>query len=165
MSSSSVDQLVKLLNMFSSEFDNEVLVAARAVHAKMIANDWTWEALLANGSRASLTEQQIQKVYAAGMQRGEIVGYQRGMADAQAMGTPPPKGPSIEIADDLDWLTHVLDAAEQARPNGHLDQFEVDISSSMRAKVTRFGRGTFISQRQFDSLKRLEKSLRRRGYL
>jgi hypothetical protein len=117
--------------MFSSEFDNEVLVAARAVHAKMIANDWTWEALLANGSRASLTEQQIQKVYAAGMQRGEIVGYQRGMADAQAMGTPPPKGPSIEIADDLDWLTHVLDAAEQARPNGpfgsirsrHLEQY------------------------------------------
>jgi hypothetical protein len=112
-----------------------------------------------------LTEEQMNKIFTAGMQKGEILGYQRGMADAQAMGTPPAKGPSIEIADDLAWLTRVLDAAEQARPNGHLDQFEADISSSMRAKVTRFGRGTFISQRQFDSLKRLEKSLRRRGYL
>jgi hypothetical protein len=162
--SSSVDQLVTLLNMFSSDFDNQVLVAARAVHAKMISNDWTWLQLLANGSGANLTEQKIQKVYAAGMQKGEIIGYQRGMADAQASGTPV-KGHSIEIADDLDWLTRVLDAAEKARRNNHLDQFESDISASMRAKVERFGKTTFISQRQFDSLKRLEISLRRRGYL
>jgi hypothetical protein len=160
-----VDQLVKLLGMLGSDFDGEVLVAAHKAHALLIANDWTWPQLLANGSASSLTEEQMNKIFTAGVQKGEILGYQRGMADAQAMGTPPAKGPSIEIADDLAWLTRVLEAAEQARPNGHLDQFEADISSSMCAKVARFGRGTFISQRQFDSLKRLEKSLRRRGYL
>ena len=95
----------------------------------------------------ALTEEQINKVYAAGLQRGEIVGYQRGMADAQAMGTPPAKGASIEVADDLAWLTRILDAAEQAEANSHLDQFETDFSTIMRAKVARFGRGTFVSQR------------------
>jgi uncharacterized protein YjbI with pentapeptide repeats len=87
-----VDQLVKLLGMLGSDFDGEVFVAARKAHALLIANDWTWPQLLANGSGANLTEQQIQKVYAAGMQKGEIIGYQCGMADAQASGTPV-KGP------------------------------------------------------------------------
>jgi hypothetical protein len=160
-----VDQLIKLLGMLGSTFDAEVLVAARKAHALLVASDWTWPQLLANGSASALTEEQIAKIYATGMQRGEVVGYQRGMADAQAMGTPPPKCASIEVADDLAWLTRILDAADQAGSNGHLDQFETDFSSSMRAKVSRFGRGTFVSQRQFDSLKRLEKSLQRRGYL
>jgi hypothetical protein len=160
-----VDQLAKLLGMLGSAFDGEVLVAARKAHALVINNDWTFPQLLANGSASALTEEQINRVYAAGLQKGEIVGYQRGMADAQAMGTPPAKGASITVADDLAWLERILAAAEQAEANGHLDQFETDFSQSMHAKVARFGRGTFVSQRQFDSLKRLEKSLHRRGYL
>jgi hypothetical protein len=84
-----IDQLAKLLGMLGSAFDGEVLVAARKAHALVINNDWTWPQLLANGSASALTEEQINRVYAAGLQKGEIVGYQRGMADAQAMGTPP----------------------------------------------------------------------------
>jgi hypothetical protein len=160
-----VDQLAKRLGMLGSDFDGEVLVAARKAHALVINNDWTWPALLANGAAASLTEEQVNRVYAAGLQRGEVLGYQKGMADAQALGTPQAKGASIEVADDLAWLERILAAAEQAGANGHLDQFETDFSQSMRAKVARFGRGTFVSQRQFDSLKRLEKSLHRRSYL
>jgi hypothetical protein len=160
-----VDQLAKLLGMLGSDFDGEVLVAARKAHALVINNDWTWPQLLANGGGLALTQEQIGRVYAAGLQKGEIVGYQRGMADAQVLGAPPAKGASIEVADDLAWLERILAAAEQAGSKGHLDQFETDFSQSMRAKVSRFGRGTFVSQRQFDSLKRLEKSLHRRGHL
>jgi hypothetical protein len=113
-----------------------------------------------------VTEEQMNKIYAAGMQRGEVVGYQRGIADAQTMGPPQAKrGPSIEIADDLDWIQKVLEAASKAETAGHLDTFEIDFSNSQRARIQRFGRGTYISQKVFDCLKRLEKSLRRRGYL
>jgi hypothetical protein len=160
----SLDQLVKLLGMLGSDFDGEVLVAARKAHALLVSNDWTWPQLLANGSASALTEEQMTRIYAAGLQKGEALGYQRGMTDAQVMSTPV-EGASITIADDLEWVTRILNAAEQARAHDHLDDFEQDFSASMLAKVERFGKTTFVSQRQFDSLKRLEKSLHRRGYL
>jgi hypothetical protein len=159
-----VAQLAKLLGMLGSSFDGEVLVAARKAHALVIANDWTWPQLLANGSSSALTEEQMNKIYAAGIQRGEALGYQRGMADAQAI-APQPKGASITVDDDVGWISKVLEAAAKAEADQKLDTFEIDFSASMRAKVTRFGRSTYVSQKQFDSLKRLEKSLRRRGYL
>jgi hypothetical protein len=159
-----LEQLPKLLRMLESPNDHEVVVAARKIHAAMISNGWNWDQLLANGSGLSLTEDQMHKIFAAGVRQGEVQGYQRGMADAQAMPTTP-KGPSVEIADDLSWVGPVLDASEKAGPNGHLDAFETDFSDSMRAKIQRFGKNTYLSQKQFDSLKRLEKSLRRRGYL
>jgi hypothetical protein len=160
-----VDQLIKLLNMFSSEYDGEVLNAARMAHAKLVAEDWSWEGLFANGSAMALSEEQVQRIYAAGVARGEAQGYQRAMADAQSLAPPQARPQSIEVADDIEWISPVLDAAEKAETAGHLDAFEIDFSQSMRDKLSRFGRGTYLSQRQFDSLKRLEHSLRRRGYL
>jgi hypothetical protein len=159
-----IDQLAKLLGMLGSNFDGEILVAAKKAHALLIANDWTWPQLLANGSASSLTEEQMARIFAAGMQKGEALGYQRGMADAQAV-APQPKGASITVADDLGWITKVLEAASVAEADQKLDSFEIDFTASMRAKISRFGRSTYISQKMFDRLKRLEKSLRRRGYL
>jgi hypothetical protein len=48
-----LEQLPKLLRMLESPYDQEVLTAARKIHALMKANDWEWETLLANGSAAS----------------------------------------------------------------------------------------------------------------
>jgi hypothetical protein len=160
-----IEQLIKLLAMFASDFDGEVLVAARKAHALLIANDLTWPQLLATGSASVLSAEQMQKIYAAGVQKGEALGYQHGMADAMAMAPTPAKGQPIQMADDTAWATKVLAAAGKAEANGHLDIFEIDFSISMRAKLTRFDRATYLSQKQFDELKRLEKSLRRRGYL
>jgi hypothetical protein len=160
-----IDQLVKLLGLLGSSFDGEVLNAARKAEALRLSLDSTWEQLLANGSTSTLTEEQMARIYAAEMQKGEALGYQRGMADAQGMAPPQQTRVSIEVADDIAWIERVLAAAEQAETDGYLDEFEVDFSASMRAKVSRFGRATYVSQKQFDALRRLESSLRRRGYL
>jgi hypothetical protein len=162
--SAEIERLAQLLGMLGSDFDGEVLVAARKAHALLITLDATWGQLLANGSDSSLTEEQMTKIYSAGLQRGEAIGYQRGMADAQVV-APQARAPTITVSDDLDWINRVLEAAEQAEPNGHLDAFETDFAGSMRGKVSRFGRATYVSQKQFDALRRLEQSLRRRGYL
>ena len=120
---------------------------------------------MANGSAMALSEEQVQKIFSAGMQRGESVGYQKAMADAQSLAPAHPKPASIQIGEDEEWISKILAAAAEAEAAGHLDAFETDFTNSMREKLTRFGRATFCSQRQFESLKRLEKSLRRRGYL
>jgi hypothetical protein len=63
------------------------------------------------------------------------------------------------------WVERVLEAAAKAEAAGQLTDFEVEFSTSRRASIRRFGRAAYLSQRQFDSMKRLEQSLRRRGYL
>ena len=157
-------QLIKVLGMLGSSFDHEALVAARKAHALLVANDWTWEQLLANGLASSLTQEQLQKVYLAGLQRGEAVGYQHAMADAAVL-APQGASPKTELGEDIDWAERVLDAAAKAEAEGQLTDFEVEFSTSRREGIKRFGRSAYVSQRQFDAMKRLEQSLRRRGYL
>ena len=82
--------------MLGSDFDGEVLVAARKACALLVAQDWTWEQLLANDAASTLTEAQIRKVFTAGIQQGETLGYARGFADAQ-VAMPGPKNPRITI--------------------------------------------------------------------
>jgi hypothetical protein len=111
-----------------------------------------------------MSEEQLQRVYSAGLQRGEALGYQRGMADAAVL-APQGPNPKTELGDDLGWAERVLDAAAKAQIDGQLTTFETDFSISLREAIRRFGRHAYMSPRQFDSMKRLEHSLRRRGYL
>jgi hypothetical protein len=159
-----IAQLIKVLGMLGSSFDHEALVAARKAYTLLVANDWTWEQLLANGSASTLTQAQLQKVYSAGLQRGEAVGYQRGMTDAAVL-APQGPSPKTELGDAIAWAERVLDAASKAEADGQLTDFEVEFSTSRREAIKRFGRRAYVSQRQFDAMKRLEQSLRRRRYL
>jgi hypothetical protein len=160
--SAPVGQLAKLLGLLGSSFDGEVVSAARKAHALLIANDWTWQQLLTNGGASALTEEQIQRVYAAGLQKGEQLGYDRGLADGA---TAPPKGPSIKVGQGAGWISGILEAAAKAQAVGALDSFETDFSNSIRTKIERFGASTFVSQRQLDSLTRLETKMKRLGHL
>jgi hypothetical protein len=112
--------------------DGEVLAAIGKIKAIMISQDLSWEHLLANGSATSFSQEQLQKVYAAGLERGEQLGHQRGLADGQAT-TGTPRAPSIQMNDDVAWATKVLEAAAQAAADRQLDEFEFDFSQSMRA--------------------------------
>jgi hypothetical protein len=159
-----LERMAQLLGMLGSDFDGEVLVAARKAHTMLISQDWTWQQLLANGSSSVLTEEQIQKIYSAGMQRGEVLGYQRGQADAAAT-APQGPNPRAEIGDDLSWAEAVLEAAAKAAADGLLTDNEDNFTSDRRAAIRRYGRAAYLSQRQFDWLKQIERSLRRRGYL
>jgi hypothetical protein len=160
-----LNQLAKVLGLLGSHHDGEIPNAGKRAHSMLISNDWTWPQLLANGSAATLSEEQVQKIFSAGMQRGESVGYQRGLADAQALAPVGAKPAHAEIQDDVDWLGKILVAAAAAEAEGHLNPDEVDFTGHMRSSLTTFGRRTYCSQRQRNWLRVLEKSLRRRGYL
>jgi hypothetical protein len=138
-----VAQLVNLCKMFSSDFDGEVTAAARRAHALVVAQDWSWEQLLADGSASTLTEEQLQRVYSAGLQRGEAIGYQRGIADAAVL-APQGPNPRTELGDDVGWAERVLDAAAKAETDGQLTTFETDFSISRREAIRRFGRNAYM---------------------
>jgi hypothetical protein len=163
-----LDQLAKLLAMLSSPYDNEVAIAARKICGLMVTNDWSWPQLLANGNATSLTEEQLQRVFAAGIQKGESLGYERGLVDggvAASEGKSKPKAPSVQIGNDIGWLRALLDAAVTAETAGQLDEFERSITNGHRDKIARFGRSTYLSQPQFDCFKRLETKLQKLGHL
>jgi hypothetical protein len=166
--SSPIEQMVKLLSLLSSDFDHEVLAAARKANMLLVNQDWTWPALLSAGSASALTEEQLQRVFSAGLAKGEASGYQRAMNDVEALGGMTPKAAAakpVEIGDEIVWLTRILEAAAKAEAAGHLNSWEADFVASRRSAVAQYGRTTFVSPRQRDSLNRLEHSLRRRGYL
>jgi hypothetical protein len=154
-----LDQMVKLLNMFGSNYDGEVLNAARMVHAKLVANDWTWEQLFANGN-ANLTEEQLARVYGAGLRKGEALGYARGLADAQSGAAKPPSAP---LDDDIDWARRVLETADQHQ--ACLSTWEVDFVDDFLVKIKKWGRQAYISQKQFVVVQRIENVLEKHRFL
>jgi hypothetical protein len=162
--SDATKRMAMLLGMLGSDHDGEVITAARKAHALLVANDWTWPSLL-GGADANLTQDQMNKIFAAGMQKGEAVGYQKGMIDAAVVTGAPAKSASITVSNDLPWIESLLAAAAKAEAKGLLNAFEIDFADSMRARIKRFGDQTYVTQKQFEVLRRLETALRRRGYL
>jgi hypothetical protein len=154
-----VSKLIKTLRMLSAENDNVVLVAARKAHAQVVAQDWDWGQLLANGSSTSLTEEQLARVFAAGIRKGEQLGYERGVADATSGAT---KGPSIQLGDDTDWARKIV---EIASANPTLSDPERHFTGDMLSKIHRWGKTAYISQKQWDWIRRIETKLRRHGQL
>ena len=164
MTTPPLEQLIKLLNMLRSDYPNEVLTAVDKINAVMLSHELTFEHLLANGASAPMTEEQIARVFTEGRLCGNREGYQRAVDDLQAVpGTNHTT--STQVADDLEWLKTMLEAASKAEADQALTAFELEFSTDMRGRLNRFGRATRISQKQHGVLKRLEKSLRRRGYL
>jgi hypothetical protein len=155
-----IQKLIKLCRMLSSDHDHEALAAARRIHSLIVTEDLDWAQLLANGASMALTQEQIAKVYGAGIARGEGIGYQRGVLDAKA-GTA--KGPTIDLEDDAVWAERVL---SKAAGNSQLSEWERDeFSPDMLARVRKWGRGARISQKQWNIIRSVEGKLKRLGQL
>jgi hypothetical protein len=152
-------QLPKLCGRLFSDFDHEVLTAARMIRAKFISNDWSWEQLLGNGSASALTQEQMQKIYEA----GEQAGYERGFADGQTVG--PTAKPSSYLGTDADWAKSVLEAATKARSDGRLSDYESEFTRDNLARIEQYGRLTRITDKQKNFIRRMETDLKYHGYL
>jgi uncharacterized membrane protein YebE (DUF533 family) len=154
------DKLAKLLRMTTSSHDGEVLAAVNRINALVTANAIDWDAVFANGNGAALTEKQMSRIY--------IEGYERGLRDGQQKARPErdwtPAG-SAEAGQDNHRLEIILEAAAAAEADGLLSEWEVDFTGSMRERIRTYGSRTYVSERQWKSIDRLEAKLRIHGYM
>jgi hypothetical protein len=127
------DRLAKLLRVACSTGpDGEKLAAVGRLSAIAAAHDLDWDLALANGNGATLTEEQMHRIYSEG--------YQRGLADGHQEARPerdwtPAAGISAEVGpDDAERLEAILNAAAQSRDAGLLSDWEVQFSNDMRER-------------------------------
>jgi hypothetical protein len=157
------DKLGKVLALLTSPHDGERLAAATRFSALIEAHGVHPSQVLANGNAGTaLTEEQMRQIYDEG--------YQRGHADGQQAARPgrdwtPAGGASAEAGSDAERIRVILDAAERSANDGLLSDWEVTFSESIRDRFRKYGRKMYVSEKQWESLDRLETKLRCQGYL
>ena len=86
------DKLAKLLRLACSTGpDGEKLAAIGRISALAAAHDLDWDRVLANGSAPDLTEEQLQRVFDAGVARGIEIERQQTAAPDWSPASPPPR--------------------------------------------------------------------------
>jgi hypothetical protein len=160
------EKLAKLLQLATGRgaYDGERLAACDRLAALLLANDLEWPALLA-ASGAALTQEQLEKVYAAG--------YERGLEDAKPKPAEPERewsivggaGGSRPVGKQIDRLRAILTGARDAEEAGLLSDFEQTFVQSIRERVIKYASSTFVSDKQWRILERLEARFRECGFI
>ena len=151
-------RLGKLLRLACSTGpDGEKLAAIGRLSATAEAYDIDWDHAL-NGSE--IPREDMQQIFDAG--------YRQGAADKQQELRPERDWTSITsspVGEGADRLKKILDGAAESRDAGLLSDWEGTFSGDMQARFERYGRRLFVSERQWQSLDRLEAKLRRQGFI
>jgi hypothetical protein len=155
------DRVAKLLRMLTSSHDGEVLAAANRLNAVVAANHIDWDAALTNGNGAALTEEQMSRIYSEGYERGRRDGQQKVRPERD---WTPAGNTSAEAGQDSHRLEMILETAASAEADGLLSTWEVDCAGSMRERFRTYGSRIFVSEKQWNSIDRLEEKLTRHGY-
>jgi hypothetical protein len=159
------DRVAKLLRLICDRSnDAETLAAASRLSAIVASNDVNWdEALAGNGNGSSLSEEDMQRIFNAG--------YERGMQEATASKpstadwAPAGRSRADEVGEKVDELEAIIDAAERAKTNGCLGDFHAEFTASMRDRLNNWGARTFVSEKQWEVIARLRSILERTDYL
>ena len=155
-----IGKLIKTLRMLSADNDHLCLVAARKVHAQIVTNDWDWEQLLANGSSTTLTEEQLARVFAAGIAKGEQLGYERGIARCP-----------VWCREGSQRRARRRRRPDPADRRSGRKQLRPCPTASATSPATcwpgsrKWGRSTYVSQRQWDIAPETETKLQHLGQL
>jgi hypothetical protein len=139
MNPSVSDRIAKLLRLaLSNGLDGERLAAIGRLSALAAAHDIDWdEAFASNGNGSALSQEDMQRIYAAG--------YERAMQDAAASKpsaddwAPAGRARATEVGSRLEEVEQILEAAKRYQNDGLLDQWFSDFSESMRARISRYG--------------------------
>jgi hypothetical protein len=159
------DRLAKLLRLACSTGpDGEKLAAVNRIAALVAAHDLDWDQILAANGAQPLAQDQLQKVYDAGYERGDSFGYQRGFAQGQRAAHPqPPDWASVPPqTHSYEYLEPVITAARSAP--FILNDFETQFVESLHGRIRKYGPRTFVSPKQWAVLDRLAQKLERYGY-
>jgi hypothetical protein len=156
------DKLGKVLAMLTSPHDGERLAAAARFTAILDAHDIHPSQVLANGSSATLNEEQASRIYWEGHARGCAETEQR---LRPARDWTPAGDTKAAVGDDIERLETILKAAAQSRDAGLLFHWEVSFSDDMRDRFEKYGSRIYISERQWAVLDRLETKMHRVGIL
>jgi hypothetical protein len=151
------DKLGKVLALLTSPHDGERLAAATRFSALIEAHGVHPSQVLNGGGP---TRDQMQEVFDAG--------YERGLADGRSetqRDWTPASGTSAQAGEDAERIRAILAAAGLSATAGLLSDWEVTFSESIRDRFQKYGPRMYVSQKQWESLDRLEIKLRRYGYL
>jgi hypothetical protein len=69
------------------------------------------------------------------------------------------------VGDDAERLEAILVAASKAETGGLLSSWEIAFSNNMRERFKAYGNRTYVSEKQWAALDRLETKMRRAGIL
>jgi hypothetical protein len=162
MSQDLVARAAKLLRMLTSSHDGEVLAAANRLNALVISHGVDWDAALGGNDGPTLSQEQMQRLYDEGYNRGFVDGQQQAKP---ARDWTPTGGTSAEVGSDYVRLKLILAAAKEADEADLLNDFEIEFYTSMRGRLSRYGQSTFVSEKQWAVLDRLHQKLDRYGFI
>lgn len=159
MDAAAIDKLIKLLRMMTSSHDHEALSAARRACGLLQAEGADWGDVVGGGSAPELSQDQMRRIHEAGFkagyEKGVEAGRQIGAGRLWQSGAEAPASKRDEVGDDFGRLRRALEAAESER----LRPFEEEFFASMRERVERYGKGTFVSPKQWAVIERFEERI------
>jgi hypothetical protein len=155
-------KLGKVLALLTSPHEGERLAALDRFNAILEAHNIHPSQVLANGDGAALNEEAASRIYWEGHARGCAETEQR---LRPARDWTPAAGTSSEIGSDAERLKIILAAAAESRDAGLLSDWETQFSDDMRERFERYGQRMYVSEKQWQSLDRLETKLRRQDLI
>jgi hypothetical protein len=162
LASDLADRLAKLLRLACSNGpDGERLAAIGRLSAIALAHDVDWDHALSGGGPV-LSEEAMHRIYSEGYQRGCVETEQRLRPERDWTSTENTSSP---VGDAADRLQTILDAAAKSRDAEMLSDWEATFSSDMEECFKRYGRRLYVSERQWQSLDRLETKLKRQDFI
>jgi hypothetical protein len=162
MTPKTADKMAKAMRLAldPAATDGEKLAAITAVSAMALAAGVDWDQVLANGKGGpALTEDQLNRVYTEGFNRGLAEGQQQAMPAADS------KKAATTLGSDAQRLAKILDAAAKSRDAGLLSAWEVQFSDDMRDRFESWGSRMYVYPKQLAALQRLEVKLTRQDFL
>jgi hypothetical protein len=161
-----IDRLAKLLRLACSNGpDGEKLAALAKLFKAVRANDLDWNYLLGRTANdPELTRENLQKVYQAGIEAGvamERAAHATPARDWATAGRPR----TDEVGSRASDLKVILLAAELAEADGALNGWLAQFAADMRARLWRWGAETYVSDRQWEVINRLQAHLEFLDYL
>jgi hypothetical protein len=140
------DKVAKLLRVACSTGpDGEKLAALNRLSALAVVHGFDWDRAVANSNGSGLNEEVASRIY--------WEGHARGCAETEQRLRP-----------ERDWKV-ILAAAAESRDAGLLSDWEVTFSDDMRERFERYGWRLYVSERQWQSLDRLETKLKRQSFI
>jgi hypothetical protein len=154
-------KLAKLLRLACSNGpDGERFAAINRVAAIVVARDIDWDAALGSAD-AVLPEEAMARIYSEGDARGA--------ADERQRANPKPDWSPItgtlRVGEQLERVQEIPEAAERAEEAGHLTSFEAEFVENVGEQVDKYGRSTFVSEKQWNVINRLAEKLERCGFI
>jgi hypothetical protein len=154
-------RLAGCLRLLTSNHDGEVLAAASRINGLVTGHGLDWDQLL-----GGLSQSDMQRLFDAGFEAGR-----QAALDESKPAEPQPDWSNVglfgsrPVGKQLDRLRAILTGARDAEAVGLLSDFEQTFVQSIRERVIKYAGSTFVSDKQWRILEKLEVRFHECGFI